>query len=166
MMMMNVTTEGRRERSAEGGGINWHMSVKDGETSYSRLHPTWIFTAFVHQVRLLQTCWDIPYPFRSLSTTYVVISMSAKKMKKDYYLHSSSVIVSAFRWLFRIKSTILKLSETLRAPHLRRLVLIGFVLPLRSQLLTTDMGLVTLALIMTDRSTRFHPNACPSWRCS
>jgi hypothetical protein len=56
------------------------------------------------------------------------------------------------------KSTILKLSETLQAPHLRHLALIGFALPiLRSRLLTTAMGLVTLAPVVTDRSNCFYP---------
>ena len=36
--------------------------------------------------------------------------------------------------------------ETLQARHLRHLALTGFVLPIRSQLLTTAVGLVTLAL--------------------
>jgi len=43
----------------------------------------------------MQTSWHIPHHFCSLSTTYVVISMSAKKMKRDYCLHSSGAIVSA-----------------------------------------------------------------------
>jgi hypothetical protein len=59
--MMNVSREGTRDGSAECGGINRHMFVKDGETSYSRrrLHPNWI------------------------STSQLVISTSAKKMKKE-----------------------------------------------------------------------------------
>jgi len=41
-MMMNVSTKGRRDWSAEGGGINWHMFIEDGENlllaSASRLN--------------------------------------------------------------------------------------------------------------------------------
>jgi hypothetical protein len=36
--------------------------------------------------------------------------------------------------------------ETLQAPHLRHLLLQGFSLPIRSRLLTTAVGLVTLSL--------------------
>ncbi|KAN0111242.1 hypothetical protein V8E52_008722 [Russula decolorans] len=46
----------------------------------------------------------------------------------------------------------------LQAPHLRHLALIAFVLPITSRLLTATMDLVTLALEVTDRSTRCHPN--------
>jgi hypothetical protein len=36
MIMMNISTEGKRHGSAEGGGINWHMFVKDGESKCRR----------------------------------------------------------------------------------------------------------------------------------
>jgi hypothetical protein len=61
------------------------------------------------------------------------------------------------------KSTILILSGTLQTPHLRHLVLIGFALPMRSRVLTTAMGLITLALVETDRCTRFRPNTLLQW---
>ena len=60
-------------------------------------------------------------------------------------------------------STVLILPETLQAPHLRHLALIGFALPIGSRLLTTAVGLVTLFLRMTDPSTYFHPNALLHW---
>jgi hypothetical protein len=53
--------------------------------------------------------------------------------------------------------------ETLQAPHLRHLVLRGFSLPIRSRLLTTAVGLVTLDLYMVHPSTYFHPNAVLQW---
>jgi hypothetical protein len=44
-----------------------------------------------------------------------------------------------------------------------RLVLISFAIPIRSRLLITTIGLVTLALVPTDGSTRFHPNGLLQW---
>ena len=61
------------------------------------------------------------------------------------------------------KSTILTFSETLQAPHLRLLWLRGFALPIRSQLLTTAVNLVTLYLVMVHPSTYFHPNTLLQW---
>ena len=61
------------------------------------------------------------------------------------------------------RSTVLTLPETLQAPHLRHLTLIGFALPIGSRLLTTAVGLVTLGLRMNDPSTYFHPNALLHW---
>ena len=61
------------------------------------------------------------------------------------------------------RSTVLLLPETLQAPHLRHLTLIGFALPIGSRLLTTAVGLVTLCLRMNDPSTYFHPNALLHW---
>ena len=61
------------------------------------------------------------------------------------------------------RSTILTLPETLQAPHLRHLTLIGFALPIGSRLLTTAVGLVTLCLFMNDTSTYFHPNVLLRW---
>jgi hypothetical protein len=53
--------------------------------------------------------------------------------------------------------------ETLQAPHLRHLTLKGFALPIRSRLLTTAVGLVTLYLHMYHPSTYFHPNTLLQW---
>ena len=61
------------------------------------------------------------------------------------------------------RSTVLILPETLQAPHLRHLTLIGFPLPIGSRLLTTAVGLVTLYLRMNDPSTYFHPNVLLHW---
>ena len=60
-------------------------------------------------------------------------------------------------------STVLILPETLQAPHLRHLALIGFALPIGSRLLTTAVGLVALCLCMNDPSTYFHPSALLHW---
>ena len=61
------------------------------------------------------------------------------------------------------RSTILMLPETLQAPNLRHLTLIGFALPIQSRLLRTAVGLVTLCLNMNDPSTYSHPNALLRW---
>jgi hypothetical protein len=48
VMVMNVSAEENRGESTEGHSINWYTFVKDGETSsYSCLHPTWIFASIM-----------------------------------------------------------------------------------------------------------------------
>ena len=61
------------------------------------------------------------------------------------------------------RTTILKLPETLQAPHLHHLTLEGFALPSRSRLLMNAVGLVSLCLVMNDPSTYFHPNTLVLW---
>jgi len=53
----------------------------------------------------------------------------------------------------------LNFPETFRAPHLRHLVLMNFVIPIGSPLLITMGNLATLSLIMIPPSAYFHPNA-------
>ena len=53
--------------------------------------------------------------------------------------------------------------ETLQAPHLRHLTLVGFNLPIGSRLLTTAVDLVTLCLLMIHPATYFHPNTLLQW---
>jgi hypothetical protein len=60
-------------------------------------------------------------------------------------------------------SATLTFPGTLQAPHLRHLLLHGFAHPIRSRLLTTALGLVTLDLCMIHPSTYFHPNALLQW---
>ena len=61
-------------------------------------------------------------------------------------------------------SSVLRIPETLQAPHLRHLSLTNFALPIRSRLLTTAAGLVTLNLIINNNpSTYFQPNALLQW---
>ena len=50
------------------------------------------------------------------------------------------------------------LPKTFQAPHLRHLVLINFAIPIRSPLLTTAVGLVTLSLEWIYPSDNFCPN--------
>ena len=61
------------------------------------------------------------------------------------------------------KTTILTFPETLQAPHLHHLMLVGFAIPIGSRLLTTAVGLVTLCLFMINPSTYFHPNILLQW---
>jgi hypothetical protein len=57
----------------------------------------------------------------------------------------------------------LMLPETFQAPNLRHLLLIGFVLPVGSRLLTTSVGLVMLCLLMEHPSAYFQPNILFQW---
>jgi hypothetical protein len=57
-----------------------------------------------------------------------------------------------------VNSTTLILPETLQAPHLCHLTLIGFALLIGLRLLMTAVGLVTLCLRMVHPSTYFDPN--------
>ena len=60
-------------------------------------------------------------------------------------------------------STVLRLPETFRAPHLRHLVLAGFALPMGSRLLATAVGLVTFGLVVEHPSAYFRPNILLQW---
>ena len=60
-------------------------------------------------------------------------------------------------------STILIFPDTLQAPRLHHLTLIGFTLSTGSRLLTTAVGLVTLYLVMIQPSTYFDPNTLLRW---
>ena len=62
-----------------------------------------------------------------------------------------------------VMSTVLMLPESLQAPHLRHLALMGFALPTRSRLLTTAVGLVTLVLTVVHPPTYFQPNILLQW---
>jgi hypothetical protein len=53
--------------------------------------------------------------------------------------------------------------ETIRAPHLRHLVLVGVAPSIGSRLLTTAVGLATLCLFMDDSSTCSNPNSLLPW---
>jgi hypothetical protein len=54
--------------------------------------------------------------------------------------------------------------ETIQAPHLRHLVVLGIVPPIGSRLLTTAaVGLVTLCLLLHDLSTYLNPNTLLQW---
>ena len=61
------------------------------------------------------------------------------------------------------KSSICQFPETLQAPNLRHLMLVGFALPMGSRLLTSAVGLVTLCLWMAHPSTYLHPNTLLRW---
>ena len=97
---------------------------------------------------------------RHVRLLFIPVTSSQKliaAMDEEYPFLEYLIIVTP------LDSTVLILPETLQAPHLRHLTLIGFALPIGSRLLTTAVGLVTLCLWMNDPSTYFHPNALLHW---
>ena len=60
-------------------------------------------------------------------------------------------------------TAVLVLPETLQAPHLRHLALVGFACPIRPRLHPTATGLVTLALFTHRQSAYFQPNVLLQW---
>ena len=95
--------------------------------------------------------------------------MSAKKLQKLVAAMSNEYPIMEYLiigYREEDKSSILMFPETLQAPLLRCLTLIGFALPIGSRLLTTAVGLVTLFLYMVHPSTYFHPNALLQWLSS
>ena len=99
----------------------------------------------VHRVRLM-------VPVTSLRKLISV-------MDEEYPILEYLIIVPPVK----DRSTVLTLPETLQAPHLRHLTLVGFALPIGSRLLTTAVGLVSLCLVMNNPSTYFNPNALLHW---
>ena len=59
--------------------------------------------------------------------------------------------------------SILMFPETLQAPRLRHLALCGFNLSKGTRLLTSAVGLVSLAFIVTNPDTYFYPNSLLHW---
>jgi hypothetical protein len=57
----------------------------------------------------------------------------------------------------------LMLPETLQAPNLHRVILIGFACSIRSRLHPTATGLVTLSLTISHQSAYFQPNVLLQW---
>ncbi|KAF8482887.1 hypothetical protein DFH94DRAFT_691051 [Russula ochroleuca] len=101
---------------------------------------------------------------------HVSLKMSASTLQKlivsieeEYPILECLVICTRIEDDREDNSTILTFPETLHAPHLRHLVLTGFALPIRSRLLTTAVGLVTLCLITDHPSAYFHPNTLLQW---
>jgi hypothetical protein len=61
------------------------------------------------------------------------------------------------------KSTVMKLPGTFQAPHLRHILLRAFALPIRSRLLATAVGIVTLCLYLDHPSAYFQPSTLHRW---
>ena len=87
-------------------------------------------------------------PVRNLRTFIMAIDEGYPMLESLIMLHPTGD-----------NTTNLILSQTFRAPHLRRLVLSGFTFPIGSPLLTTVAGLVTLRLYFTRLSAYFQPRA-------
>jgi hypothetical protein len=79
-------------------------------------------------------------------------------MDEEYPILEFLVIVR-----FKDNSATLTFPETFQTTHLHHLMLAGFALPIRSRLLTTALGLVTLDLVMVQPSTYRHPNTLLQW---
>ena len=60
-------------------------------------------------------------------------------------------------------TAILVLPETLQAPHLHHLALVGFACPIRPRLHPTATGLVALVLVTYHQSAYFQPNVLLQW---
>ena len=94
-----------------------------------------------------------------LRTPVISLQKLFGAMDEEYPILEYLIIVP----LEKDRTSILILPETLQAPNLRHLTLIGFALPIGSRLLTTAVGLVTFCLVMHHPSTYFHPNALLHW---
>src|SRR6266446_4229935 len=92
-MMMSVSQEGSHG-AANAGGIHQHTFAKDGGISLLDRRPTSVCASSVQLARPLQICWHSHLPFHSSSITSVKTT-SLQKMKRQYFLLSSSVIASA-----------------------------------------------------------------------
>src|SRR6266446_9853875 len=91
--MMSVSQEGSHG-AANAGGIHLHAFAKDGGTSSLGRHLTSVFASSVQLGRPLQICWQIHLPFHSSLITSVKTT-SLQRMKKQYFLLSSSVTACA-----------------------------------------------------------------------
>ncbi|KAF8468579.1 hypothetical protein DFH94DRAFT_280558 [Russula ochroleuca] len=80
-------------------------------------------------------------------------------IEEEYPILESLIVLN------RIKGNIRSLifPETLEAPHLHHLVLVGFALSIASRLLTSAVGLVTLCLDIDHPSVYFHPDFLLQW---
>jgi hypothetical protein len=91
----------------------------------------------------------------------VRLYMEAPKLQKlimdidgEYPVLEYLILVTSAEY----ESPALKLPEAFEAPHLRHLLLIGFVPPIGSRLLMTAVGMVTLGLYMQNPSAYFQPD--------
>jgi hypothetical protein len=84
--------------------------------------------------------------------------MPVRNLKKIIMTINGEYPVLEYLIMMPLEKNTVMIPETLQAPHLHHLLLIGFVLPIRSRLLTTAVGLVTFALGGGHTHTDFHPN--------
>jgi hypothetical protein len=165
------------------GGIDSRTFAKDGGTSSLGQHPTWASALFVHMARLWQTCWHTHHPFHSSSITYdhditaedeeaIILALEQRDrvrrirfgipvLKLQKLIMAIDGEYPILEYLILVdppeeKRTVLILPETLQTPHLRHLT-INCSIPIRFQLLTTAVGLVTLDLVLYHPSTYFQP---------
>ena len=74
---------GGRDGAANDGGTNSHKFAKDGGSSYSDPHPTWVFASSVHGAHLLQTCspTHLAFHLSSITMTKIIISLQTKRRR-------------------------------------------------------------------------------------
>jgi hypothetical protein len=149
-------------------------------------HPTWASALFVHMARLWQTCWPhspplplvIEYQGRDIDITAedeeaIILALEQRdRVRRIRFINLPVLqlqkLIMTIDGEYPIlgylilwdppgeKSAVLILPETLHIPHLRRLA-IGFSIPIRSPLLGTPAGLVTLNLVFYHPSAYFQP---------
>jgi hypothetical protein len=96
----------------------------------------------------------------------VRLGMPITKLRKAIAAMDNEYPILEHLVIIRMKMdrvSILTFPETLQAPHLRHLAVLGFSLPIGSRLLTNALGLVTLYLFMDHPSTYLHPNTFLQW---
>jgi hypothetical protein len=109
-----------------------------------------IVFAFEQRIRVRRVRLDIPAP----NLQRLVMAIDEEYPVLEYLIIEPST---------EGRSTALTFPESLQAPHLRHLALTGFALPVQSRLLTTAVGLATLALTVDHPSTYFQPNILLQW---
>jgi hypothetical protein len=108
-----------------------------------------ILLALSHRDRLRQIIFCMP---TSVLKKFIAVMDKEFPILEEVYINSQT------------KPVVFSMPTTFQAPNLRCLILCGAVmLPIRSPLLTTAMGLVTLTLIKTQESSYFPPNYLLTW---
>ena len=109
-----------------------------------------IILALGHRDRVSRLRLQIPFP----NLQRLIMAMDEEYPALEYLILGS--------WM-DVEGATLILSGTLQAPHLRHLALRGFALSLGSRLLTTAVGLVTLALVVSHPSIYLQPDFLLQW---
>ncbi|KAI0270370.1 hypothetical protein BGY98DRAFT_1179786 [Russula aff. rugulosa BPL654] len=155
---------GEGDGLGNAGGTDLPTFVKDGGTSSSGQHPTWASASFVHMDKDI-TAEEEEAIMLALEqrdrVRRIRFGMPVLKLQKLIMAIDGEYPILEYLILWvppKEKSTVLILPETLQIPHLRHLT-INCSIPIRFQLLTTAIGLVTLHLALHHPSTFFQPAA-------
>ncbi|KAF8467930.1 hypothetical protein DFH94DRAFT_848132 [Russula ochroleuca] len=178
-MMTPVSPEGG-DGVANDGGTNLHTFAKDGETLYlvadmlAHSPPLPLVIDFDDEEKDFNiTAEDEEGIILALGqrdrVRRVRLEMRLPKLKRiamvieEEFPVLESLIMAHWPMVATHASMALMLPETFQAPHLRHLLLSGFVLPIGSRLLMTAVGLVTLALFLDRPPTYIRPNVLLQW---